>query len=69
MVGDRGQAGVSQVQSGPDTEQKTPPKTPSSVSLAESTLSASHSEPKHENTDFSIFDYVWKMTNLIIIND
>ncbi|XP_070687668.1 KICSTOR complex protein SZT2 [Pempheris klunzingeri] len=43
MVGDRGQPSTPQLQTERCTEATSPPKTPSSVSLAESTHSASHS--------------------------
>lgn len=44
MVGDRGQPSTPQLQAESCTEASSPPKTPSSVSLAESVQSASHSE-------------------------
>ncbi|XP_051233683.1 KICSTOR complex protein SZT2 isoform X3 [Dicentrarchus labrax] len=43
VVGDRGQPGTPQIQTEHGTEPASPPKTPSSVSLAESLQSASHS--------------------------
>ncbi|XP_067370627.1 KICSTOR complex protein SZT2 isoform X3 [Channa argus] len=43
IVGDRGQLGTPQLQTDRSTEPASPPKTPSSVSLAESTQSTSHS--------------------------
>ncbi|XP_030582788.1 KICSTOR complex protein SZT2 isoform X3 [Archocentrus centrarchus] len=42
MLGDRGQPGTPQLQTESCTESSSPPKTPSSVSLAESVQSASH---------------------------
>lgn len=44
IVGDRGQPSNPQLQTDRYTEPTSPPKTPSSVSLAESTQSASHSK-------------------------
>lgn len=44
MAADRGQPGTPQLQPERFTEPNSPPKTPSSVSLAESMQSASHSE-------------------------
>ncbi|XP_042078063.1 KICSTOR complex protein SZT2 isoform X8 [Haplochromis burtoni] len=46
MVGDRGQPSTPQLQAESCTEASSPPKTPSSVSLAESVQSASHSGGK-----------------------
>lgn len=62
-VGDQGQPSTPQLHTDRCPEPTSPPKTPSSVSLAESMQSASHSESNRHSTDLCIFiqTHIWKV--------
>lgn len=67
MVGDRGQPSTPQLQAESCTEASSPPKTPSSVSLAESVQSASHSE-FHIHTCLGLLVSLFCCTCVIIMS-